>query len=58
MRKEDKSSIIEKLTATVKEYANFYLTDIEALNAEQTSALRRECYKQEIKNGCCKEHLA
>ena len=49
MRKEDKGAIIEQLTATVKEYPNFYLTDIEALNAEKTSKLRRECFKQEVK---------
>lgn len=49
MRKEDKGAIIGQLTETVKEYPNFYLTDIEALNAEKTSKLRRECFKQEIK---------
>ncbi|WP_102408022.1 50S ribosomal protein L10 [Parabacteroides bouchesdurhonensis] len=49
MRKEDKGAIIEQLTATVKEYPNFYLTDIEALDAEKTSKLRRECFKQEVK---------
>ena len=49
MKKEDKSKIIEQLTATVKEYPHFYLTNIEALNAEKTSALRRECYKKEVK---------
>lgn len=49
MRKEDKSTIIEQLTATVKEYPHFYLTDIEALNAEKTSKLRRLCFKQEVK---------
>ncbi len=49
MRKEDKNAIIGQLTETVKEYSNFYLTDIEALNAEKTSKLRRECFKQEIK---------
>ncbi len=49
MRKEDKSAIIGQLTDTLKEYSNFYLTDIEALNAEKTSALRRECFKQEVK---------
>lgn len=49
MRKEDKGTIIGQLTETVKEYPNFYLTDIEALNAEKTSKLRRECFKQEIK---------
>lgn len=49
MRKEDKSAIIELIAATVNEYGNFYLTDIEALNAEKTSALRRECFKQDVK---------
>ncbi len=49
MKKEDKSAIIEQLAATVQEYPNFYLTDIEALNAEKTSALRRECFKKEVK---------
>lgn len=49
MRKEDKSAIIGQLAETVKEYPNIYLTDIEALNAEKTSKLRRECFKQEIK---------
>jgi len=49
MRKEDKSSIIEQIAATVGEYTNFYLTDIATLNAEKTSKLRRECNKQQIK---------
>lgn len=49
MKKEDKSKIIEQLTATVKEYPNFYLTNIEALNAEKTSDLRKECFKKEVK---------
>jgi large subunit ribosomal protein L10 len=49
MKKEDKNAIVEQLTAIVREYPNFYLTNIEALNAEKTSALRRECFKQEVK---------
>jgi large subunit ribosomal protein L10 len=49
MKKEDKSVIIGQLAATIQEYPNFYLTNIEALNAEKTSALRRECFKQEVK---------
>ena len=49
MRKEDKGAIINNLTETVKSYPNFYLTDIEAMNAEKTSQLRRECFKQEVK---------
>ena len=49
MRKEDKATVIEQIANTVDEYANFYLTNIETLNAAQTSNLRRECNKQEIK---------
>ena len=41
MRKEDKGVIIEQLTATINEYPNFYLTDIEAMDAETTSRLRK-----------------
>lgn len=49
MRKEDKAVIIDQLTKTLNEYPHFYLTDIEALNAEKTSKLRRECFKREVK---------
>ena len=49
MRKEDKGVIIDQLTEVLKEYPNFYLTDIEAMDAEKTSKLRRECFKQEVK---------
>ena len=49
MRKEDKSTIIEQIAATVKEYNHFYLIDITAMNAAATSALRRECFKSDIK---------
>lgn len=49
MKKEDKSAVVEHLTETLKEYGNFYLTNIEALNAEKTSSLRRICFKQNVK---------
>jgi large subunit ribosomal protein L10 len=49
MKKEDKGKIIEHLAAEIKKYPNFYLTDIATLNAERTSALRRECFKLNIK---------
>ena len=49
MKKEDKVLNIEKLEGLVSEYAHFYVTNIEGLNAEKTSALRRECFKQEVK---------
>lgn len=49
MKKEDKSAIIEQLSATLKEYPNFYLTDIEALNAAKTNSLRKLCFKSDVK---------
>lgn len=49
MRKEDKSTIIDSIAATIKGYDHFYLTDIATLNSTKTSELRRECAKQEIK---------
>lgn len=49
MKKEDKGRIIEQLAATVKEYAHLYLVDTTALNAADTSALRRACFKADIK---------
>ena len=49
MRKEDKSTVIEQIASTLKEYSHFYLAETAALNSEKTSALRRECFKQDIK---------
>ena len=49
MKKEDKGLIIGRLTEILKTYDHFYLTNIEALNAAKTSALRRLCSKNNIK---------
>ena len=49
MKKEDKSLIIEQLSEKIKVWEHFYLTDIEALDATKTSALRRLCSKRDIK---------
>ena len=49
MKKEDKSTAIEQINLTIREYSCFYVTDISALNAAKTSALRRSCFKKEIK---------
>ena len=49
MRKEDKNSIIEQIAAKVKEYGQFYLVDVTAMNAAATNALRRDCFKSGIK---------
>lgn len=39
MKKEDKKKIIKKIADTVKEYENFYLTDIATLDAAKTGKL-------------------
>ena len=49
MKKENKIQIIDSLVAQITEVPNFYITDIEGLNAEKTSQLRRACYEKSIK---------
>ena len=49
MKKEDKVLNIEKLEGLLADYAHFYVTNIEGLDAKKTSDLRRECFKQDIK---------
>ena len=49
MRKEEKAQIIESIAAQLKETPNFYVADVEGLNAEVTSKLRRACFEKEIK---------
>lgn len=49
MKKEDKSLLIDQFVETLGKYPHFYLVDVTALNSATTSALRRECFKQEVK---------
>ena len=49
MTKEEKSRVIEDLTAQVAGTNVVYVTDISGLNAENTSNLRRACFKAGIK---------
>lgn len=49
MRKEEKNAIISNLGSLINEYPHFYLVDTTGLNAEQTTNLRRICFKQDIK---------
>ena len=49
MRKEDKGAIISQLAEVVKQYGHFYLVDTTAMDAAATSALRRKCFKANIK---------
>ena len=49
MKKEVKDAIIVELGEKLKEFPHFYLVDLTGLNAGATSALRRKCFKNEIK---------
>lgn len=49
MKKEDKALVIAKIAETLKAYNGFYLVETAGLDAEKTSALRRACFKADIK---------
>jgi len=49
MNKQEKSLIIDSLAQSLSEYGNVYLADTSGLNAESTSALRRECFNKDVK---------
>ena len=57
MKKEIKDTIIVELGEKLKEYPHFYLVDVTGLNAENTSKLRRKCFKNEIKMVVVKNNL-
>ena len=48
MKKEEKNQVVEALADQLKTNNNFYIADISDLNAEDTSALRRLCFKREV----------
>ena len=43
-----KRDIVESIVAKINENGHFYIADIEALNAQDTSALRRKCFENNI----------
>ena len=49
MTREEKALVIENLVGQLNAYPHFYITNIEALNAEQTADLRRKCFENDIK---------
>jgi len=49
MTKEEKLVVINNLADQLNAYPHFYVTNIEALNAEQTAKLRRKCFESDIK---------
>ncbi|WP_242205687.1 50S ribosomal protein L10 [Aestuariivivens insulae] len=57
MTREEKSQVIEDLTAQLADNTNIYLTDISGLNAGVTSDLRRACFKANIKLAVVKNTL-
>lgn len=48
MKKEGKFQIVEALAEKLKNNQNFYIADSSGLNAEDTSELRRLCFKREV----------
>ena len=57
MKKEVKDTIIVDLGEKLKEYSHFYLVDVSGMNAADTSELRRNCFKKEIKMVVVKNKL-
>ena len=57
MTREEKSQVIEELTAQLQENPNIYLADISGLNASSTSDLRRACFKANVKLSVVKNTL-
>ncbi|NER12306.1 50S ribosomal protein L10 [Leptobacterium flavescens] len=57
MTREEKSTVIENLTAQLAESSTIYLADISGLNAQKTSDLRRACFKANIKLAVVKNTL-
>lgn len=57
MTREEKSVVIEQLTAQLADNANIYLADISGLNALDTSKLRRACFKAGVSLSVVKNTL-
>jgi large subunit ribosomal protein L10 len=49
MKSSEKKVIINNLQEQIDSYNHFYLADISGLDAEITSKLRRQCFKQDVK---------
>ncbi len=49
MKREDKQKLIADIKEQIDASPHFYLADIEGLDAVDTTALRRACFKQNIK---------
>ncbi|MCW5520663.1 50S ribosomal protein L10 [Aureitalea sp. L0-47] len=57
MTREEKSQVIENLTAQLAENSTIYLADISGLDAGTTSNLRRACFKAGVRLSVVKNTL-
>ena len=57
MTREEKSLVIDNLTAQLAENNVIYVADLTGLNAQETTALRRACFKANIKLAVVKNTL-
>jgi len=57
MTKEQKNEVIEVLKSKFSQYANFYITDTEALSVAQIGTLRRACFDKNVEMKVAKNTL-
>jgi len=57
MTREEKSQVIDALTAQLTDNSIIYVADISGLNAEATFNLRRACFKADVKLAVVKNTL-
>ena len=57
MTREEKSQVIDALTAQLTDNSIIYVADISGLNAEATSNLRRACFKANVQLAVVKNTL-
>jgi len=48
MNKEEKHDLVLALTAQMKEFGNFYITDTSDLTVEKVNNIRRKCFESDI----------
>ena len=57
MTREEKQNVIEDLTQQLTEAGIFYIADTSELDAQATSNLRRECFKNDVRVSVVKNTL-
>lgn len=57
MTREEKNQIIDELVGTLSQFNSFYITDIETLDSEKTSKLRRHCFNKQVQLKVAKNSL-